>query len=104
MFLIFINTEGKLRHKIFKNAICTARHKGCELQKVGVTGRSLLYNPIQLINIRSMRKAVITDPLNYLGHKVFEIQLKVYCESYKKRRFETDMAKLITLKKRFGFV
>jgi hypothetical protein len=31
---IFVNTGGKLRYRIFKkNVVCTARHKGCELQK-----------------------------------------------------------------------
>ena len=35
MFLILVNTGGKLRYSMLKNAVDRNRHKGCKVQETG---------------------------------------------------------------------
>ena len=44
MFLILVIMDGRLRYRVFKNTLCKTSRKGCELQKAGVTGSSLVCN------------------------------------------------------------
>ena len=46
-FLASVNTGGRLRYRMFKNAVCRNRDKGYERQKLVVSGSKLLYSLTQ---------------------------------------------------------
>jgi hypothetical protein len=50
-FLLSANTGGRLKYKMFKNAVCRNRDKGYEPQKPVVSGSRLLYSLTQLKDV-----------------------------------------------------
>jgi hypothetical protein len=52
MFLILVNMDGRLRHKMLRDIICRDKHEDCKLKnKPSIGGNSLLYSLTQLMNI-----------------------------------------------------